>query len=302
MSRPALLSTAEGTSTGAFAAADWALLFAIAGVWGTSFLFIKNGLQSFGPGTLAMLRVGLGASTLALMPAARRTRIDRHDLPRVALLGLIWMAIPFVMFPIAERWVTSAVAGMLNGGAPLLTAVVAGVLLRRRPGRNQVLGLSVGFVGIVLVALPSLREGANEVRGVLCILVALVCYGLSSNLSVPLSQKYGSLAVQLRVQGFGLLFSLPYGLYGLTQPVHLTWTAVLSMLGLGVLGTGLAFVMAGRLFARVGPTRAMVFTYLMPIVSIVLGVVFLHEHVHGLAYIGAAFVLAGAYLATRAGR
>jgi drug/metabolite transporter (DMT)-like permease len=301
VSRPALISTAEGTSTHSFASTDWALFAGISLVWGASFLFIKNALHSFGPGTLALFRVGLGAATLALVPAARHARIDRADRPRFVLLGFIWMTVPLVMFPIAERWVSSAVAGMLNGANPLVTAVVASVLLQRRPGRSQLLGLAVGFVGIVLVALPSLQEGANEVRGVLCIVVALLGYGFSSNISVPLTQKYGSLVVQLRVQALGVVFSLPYGVYGLVHEVHVTRTAVLSMLGLGVLGTGLAFVLAGLLMARVGATRAMVFTYVIPVVSIVLGVVFLHEHVHALAYVGAGFVLAGAFLTTRAG-
>ena len=302
MSRPALLTTAEGTSDAAFGPTDWGLLALVSLIWGSSFVFIKNGLESFGPGTVAMLRVGLGAVTLSSIPAARRARIDRADLPRMALLSLIWMAIPQVMFPIAERWVSSAVAGILNGGLPVITAIVAASLLRRRPGSSQLVGLAIGLTGILLVALPSLRQGSNEVRGVLCIVVALVGYGLSANLSVPLTQKYGSLVMQLRLQAFAFVLSLPYGVYGLAHHVHLTWSAVLSMLALGIFGTGLAFVMAGQLIARVGATRAVVFTYLIPIVSIVLGVVFLREHVAALAYLGAGLVLAGAFLAARAGR
>jgi drug/metabolite transporter (DMT)-like permease len=301
MSRSSLITTAEGSTTGAFTSQDWGVLAVVSVVWGSSFLFIANGLESFHPATIGLLRITLGMVTLRLVPAARRVHIDRADRTRLMLLGALWMAAPFTLYPLAEQWVSSSVAGMLNGGMPLLVAVVASLMLRRRPGRSQLIGLCIGFAGIVAIGLPSLRESSAQGKGIAMIVGALLCYSISINLAVPMTQKYGSLAVQLRVQTYGVVFAAPYGIYGLRH-VHPKVGAVLSILALGVLGTGLAFVLAGRLMARVGATRGSVFTYVMPVVALALGVWFRNESVHGLAIAGCAFVLLGAFITSRAGR
>jgi drug/metabolite transporter (DMT)-like permease len=300
--RPSLLTTAEGTSAGAFGASEWGLVAAISVIWGASFLFIANGLDSFGPFTVGFFRVGLGALTLNVMAATRRRRIDREDWPRLLLLAVVWMAIPLTLFPIAEQWVSSSLAGMLNGGMPIVSAALAAVLLRRRPGRRPTIGLLVGFAGIVLVGLPSLGEGASEVRGVLLIGVALLCYGVAANVTVPLSQKYGALVTQARTQALGALLTLPGGLWGLTQKHDVELVPVLSILALGIGGTGLAFVLAGRLIGRVGATRGPIFTYFIPLVSIVLGVTFRDDRLHALSFVGLVLVLSGAWTASRAVR
>lgn len=300
--RSSLLRTSEGTSTSAFGASEWSLVAVISLIWGASFLFIANGLDSFDPFTVGFLRVGLGALTLNLLPAARARRIDREDWPRVVLLALVWMALPLTLFPLAEQWVSSSLAGMLNGGMPITSAILAAVLLQRRPGRKQLVGLLVGFAGIVLVGLPSLGEGASETRGVLLIVVALLCYGVASNLTVPLSQKYGGLVTQARTQALGALMTMPGGLWGLTQKHELALGPVLSILALGIGGTGLAFVLASRLIGRVGATRGPIFTYFIPIVSVVLGVLFRNDSLHALSLVGLVLVLSGAYTASRAGR
>jgi drug/metabolite transporter (DMT)-like permease len=299
-SRPSLLATTEGTSVGAFGSAEWGLVLAISLIWGASFLFIANGLDSFGPYTVGFFRVALGALTLNALPATRRRRIDREDWPRVCLLAVVWMAIPLTVFPIAEQWVSSSLAGMLNGGMPIVSATFAATLLHRRPGRRQTVGLLVGFAGIVLVGLPSLGNGASEVRGVLLIGVALLCYGVASNVTVPLSQKYGALVTQARTQGLGALLTMPGGLWGLTQKHDVKLVPVLSILALGIGGTGLAFVLAGRLIGRVGATRGPIFTYFIPIVSIALGVVFRDDRLYALSLVGLVLVLSGAWTASRA--
>ena len=268
-------------------------------IWGSSFLFIANGLESFDPFTVGFLRLVLGASTLLAIPAARAVKIDRADWPRVLLLGVVWMAIPLTLFPVAEQWVSSALAGMLNGAMPLLVAAIAAVLLRRRPGRVVTFGLLIGFAGVLLIAAPSLGEGGSEVRGVVLILLALCCYGISSNVQMPLTQRYGSLGVQLRVQTVGAALTAPIGLIQLRHAEPHA-VAVLSLLALGVLGTGLAFVVAGRLFAQVGATRGAIVTYLMPIVAVILGAVLRDDEVHLVAVGGMVLVLVGAIVVGRA--
>ena len=158
-----VLSTSEGTHLGDFGPTEWGLLAAAAGIWGSSFLFIAVGLDNFEPGLVTWLRILLGAFGLALAPASRRP-VDREDWPRIATIGVLWVAIPFTLFPLAQRTIDSSVAGMLNGAMPLMTAAVAALLLWKRPDRRQVGGLLIGFVGVVAISLPSLR-GATRLPG-----------------------------------------------------------------------------------------------------------------------------------------
>ena len=93
----------------------------VSGIWGASFLFIDIGLDAMPPGLITLLRVGLGAAALALVPRQRVT-YGRSDLRRIVLLSVVWVAIPFTLFPIAEQHVSSSVAGLLNGGTPIFAA------------------------------------------------------------------------------------------------------------------------------------------------------------------------------------
>jgi drug/metabolite transporter (DMT)-like permease len=298
--RAKLLSTTEGATNAAFGVTEWTLLAAISLIWGASFLFIANGVEAFAPATVGWMRLGFGMTTLSLIPAAR-VPIERSDRSRVLLLAVVWMAVPLTLFPFAEQRISSAVAGMLNGAMPLLVAAVAAVMLRRRPGRNQLVGLAVGFAGVVLISVPSLDSGSSSAIGVAMVLVAILGYAAAANLNVPLTQRYGSLGVQRVVQTTAFALTTPMGVWGLRSS-HFAWGPFLSVLTLGVVGTGLAFVLAGRLFARVGATRGSVFTYLMPPVALALGVVFRSEHVALLAVSGVPFVVLGALLTSRAGR
>jgi drug/metabolite transporter (DMT)-like permease len=302
--RGPLLSTSAGTHLDAFGGIEWALLAAVALIWGTSFLFMAIGLEAFAPGLITLARVGLGALALALVPRARRTRIHREDLPQVALLGVVWLGIPLLLFPVAQQWIDSSVAGMINAAMPLTTAVWAVVLLRRLPGRTQLIGLVVGFAGIVAVSLPEIPVGATATGtartavGTGLVFLAIVLYGLAANLAVPLQQRYGALPVLLRAQVAALLMVAPFGILALPDS-RWAWGPALAMLPLGVLGTGLAFVLMATLVGRVGGPRGSVAIYFVPLVAIVAGVVFRAEQVHPLALLGTVLVLAGAWITSR---
>ncbi|MGH8928820.1 MAG: DMT family transporter [Acidimicrobiia bacterium] len=297
MSNRRLITTAEGTSAAAFSPADWLLFLGPGLIWGSSFFLIAVGLGSLNPALITPMRLGFGLLALSLLPGARRP-IQKQDWPRIALLGLLWMAIPLSMFPYAEERVSSALTGMLNGGTPLFAAVVAWILLRRPPGPFQRWGLGLGFLGIVLIALPSLGRGRSEVIGIVLILIAITCYGISINLTVPLQQKYGAIPVFRRAQMVGLALTTPLAV-PFVAASRFEWGPVLAVAVLGVFGTGLAYVLMGKLAGRVGGTRASVSTYLIPVVSIILGVVLLDETVHPISLLGSAIVLVGAWLSSR---
>lgn len=296
-----LPATAEGTSAAPFEPLDWGLVALAAIIWGASFLLIAEGLETMEPGVVAWLRIAFGFSALALVPAARRSRIDRADLPRVVLVGTVWLAIPMTLFPVAEQWVSSSVAGMLNGSLPLFSAAISAFFLRRAPGRNQLIGIGVGFLGVVAISLPSMDGGSKTALGAGLVIVAMVSYGFAGNLLVPLQQRYGSIAVIWRAQLVGLVLTTPYALTGVGSS-SLAWKPLGSVFILGALGTGVAFVAAGTLMGRVGAARGAIVAYLIPVVALILGVLLRDEHVEAIAIAGLGLVLVGAYLTSRAGR
>jgi drug/metabolite transporter (DMT)-like permease len=300
VSRPQtrLLSTSHGTNREAFSFSDWGLFLTLVLIWGGSFLLIAIGLDHFHPGLVTFLRVGFGAATLALLPRARRSPVAREDWPRVAVLGIIWIALPLTFFPVAQQWINSAVAGMLNGAMPIFTAVVSVALLRELPGRRQALGLVIGFAGIAAISIPSAGGERTAIIGVLLVLAATICYAFATNIVAPLQQKYGSLAVLARVQWVAVLLVVPYGLVGLGES-EFAWSSLAATLAVGVLGTGLAFVLMGTLTGRVGATRASFITYVIPVVALVLGVVFRGDRVSPVAVVGVLAVIVGAFLASR---
>lgn len=295
--RSGLPSTAVGTNRDAFGASEWGLLAAIALIWGSSFLFMAIGLESFRPGVVTLARVGLGAATLALVPAARRG-IERSDVGRVALLGVIWIGIPLSLFPIAQQWIDSSVAGMLNGAVPITSVVWATVLLRALPGWRQLGGLAIGFVGVMAISLPEVVDSSATAVGTFLVIVAIVLYGLATNVAVPLQQKYGALPVLFRAQLAALVIVVPYGLLEVRGSTW-SWSAALAMIPLGMLGTALAFVFMATLVGRVGGPRGAIAIYFVPVVAIVLGVAFRDETIAPLAAMGVVLVLAGAWVASR---
>lgn len=288
------------TQGGSYEPADWGLLGGTALIWGSSFLFIAIGLESFPPALVTLLRLLLGTATLALVPRARRT-VPRAAWPRIALLGVLWMGIPFLLFPYAQQWIDSSLAGMLNGAVPLMTAAFATLLARRAPGGRQLVGLVLGFLGVVAISLPAVQGARATAVGAAMIVLATVFYGLSLNLAAPLQQRYGTLPVLLRAELAAAIVVAPLGLAGLPD-ASFAWSGLAALVALGCLGTALAFVGMVTLVGRVGATRASITIYFTPIVAIVLGAVFRNERITVAALVGTALVLGGAWLTSRAER
>jgi drug/metabolite transporter (DMT)-like permease len=295
--RRGVLTTSHGTHAGAFTPLDWGLFLAIGCIWGSSFLFIRIGLDAFAPGLITSLRILLGAAALWLVPAAR-SPMDRTDRPRLIVLSVLWVAIPFTLFPLAEQHITSGLTGLLNGALPIFAGVIGAVMLRRPPGRVQTVGLAIGFAGVAAIALPSLSAGSSEAIGVAMGLLATVCYGFAINIAAPITQRYGSLPVMARMLVWASIWTAPLGIIGLGES-EFAWPSFVAVATLGVLGTGLAFVLMGRLVSRVGSTRGSMATYLIPVVALMLGAIFLGEPVHPLSVLGIGLVILGAVLASR---
>jgi drug/metabolite transporter (DMT)-like permease len=214
---------------------------------------------------------------LSLVPAVRRP-ILKADRSRTAVLGLIWLAFPLSMFPYAEQHVSSALAGMLNGAVPLFVA--AGPAVWRAAAAGRLVGLAVGFLGTILIALPGLTASGSadgQAIGVLLILAALVSYGFAYSLSGPLQQRNGALPVIWRALGVAVVLTAPLGVPAVLAGRWSFWP-VASLVALGAGGTGVAYVLTAVAAGRLGDRR--VGEQLPhPVVALALGVGLRHEQV-----------------------
>ena len=277
---------------------DWILLIVPGVIWGASFRFIAEGLEAMGPNGVTFTRILVGFFTLALVPGSRRA-IRRDDWVGTALVGLLWMAFPLSMFPYAERHVSSALTGMLNGAVPLFIAIVAAGMARRWPSRGIAVGLAVGLAGAVLMGLPTLGQGRSTALGVLMILAALVSYGFALNIARPVQLRNGALPVIWRAQAIALALTAPLGVPEVLR-AHWSPEPLFSLLALGALGTGVAYVLTVMAAGRVGATKASATAFLIPPVALLLGVLVRDEHVAPLSVLGGAVCLVGAWLMRRA--
>src|SRR5436190_3997945 len=279
----------------------WLLVVVPGVIWGASFLFIAEGLQAVAPMGVTFVRIAVGFVTLSLVPSARRP-IVRGDRWKTALLGILWLAFPLSMFPLAEQHVSSALAGMLNGATPLFAALVASVLARRAPSRRVAAGLAIGFAGAALLALPGLSGASaatngvsSQTPGIVMILMALVSYAFAYSLARPLQQRNGALPVIWRALAVALVLTAPLGAPALAN-ARWTGRSVVSLLVLGALGTGVAYAMLATAAGRMDATRASANNFIIPVVSLLLGIGIRHEHVSPLSIVGAGVCLTGAWL------
>lgn len=279
-----------------FATRDWLMLSGVALTWGASFLFIDIGLEHFAPALVAFGRIAFGALTLGAFPAARGP-VPRSAWPQIVALGVTWMAIPFVLFAIAQQWIDSSLAGMINAATPLFVALVAASAVRRLPTRMQATGLIMGFAGVVAISLPSVGDGSNAL-GIALVIGAAFLYGFAFNIAGPLQRRYGSLPVIWRAQLVAVALVLPFAIVGAFHSTF-AWSSLLAVAALGSLGTALAFFWFTTLIGRVGSTRAAVAIYIVPVVAILLGALLNDESIHLAALLGTALVLTGAYLTSK---
>ena len=275
-------------------AAEWVILSLPGLIWGASYFFIADSLGAIGPGGVTLVRLVIGFLTLSFFPSARKP-VLRSDWWKIVALGVFWLAFPLSMFPFAERHVSSALTGMLNGANPLFTTSVAALIARKLPSRRVMAGIAIGIAGTIVMGLPTLSEGHSTVAGVGMILVALVSYGVALNLASPLQQRNGSLPVVLRAQLVAMVLIAPIGW---RDVLHVKWAPVplLALLALGALSTGIAFAIMAVSSGRFGAARASSTAFLIPAEALLLGVIFRHEHVALISMVGGIICVAGALI------
>jgi len=271
---------------------------ALALTWGASFLFIAVGLQGLSPAQVVLGRLVAGAVALAGISLATRQKLPTE--PRVwAHLGVVAVLLcvaPFLLFAWAEQSIASGLASIYNATTPLMTTLVALVALpQERPGRLRLFGLAAGFLGVLVVLGPWHGAGGGSLAAQTACLLATACYGVGFVYLRRFVSPRGlsSLSVATAQIGLGAVIMLILAPWIATGPVNLSPQVVVSVLVLGMAGTGLAYVWNTNLVAAWGAANASTVTYLTPIVGVSLGVLILAEPVTWNQPVGALIVVAG---------
>ncbi|MCE1253759.1 MAG: EamA family transporter [Anaerolineae bacterium] len=280
---------------------EWVRFSLLGLIWGTSFLWIKIAVAEVSPLVLVGFRTLFGAASLVIIFVLTRNadfnwKTLRPWLGVFSVVALINIAIPFVVISWSEQFISSGIASILNSSVPLFTMLMAPLFLKDdRWTLPKFLGLAIGFIGIVVIFLPELGQGLNQnLIGMAGMLLAALSYALAGIYSrryarglAPQMQSFLQLALaSLMVWTVTLLFDRPLVLP--QQPI--TW---LALLWLGILGSGLAYILFFSLLHAIGPTRTTTVTYIPPLVGVLLGMVFLGESITWMSILGGLLVIFG---------
>ncbi len=282
---------------------SWLPLYLIVGfIWGCSFIFIKSGLEFLSPIGVAFIRCALGAATLYTYARYKKIELPRglQSYFHIWVVSLLLNVFPGIFFALAETEVTSILAGIINAVTPLMT-LIAILLVNRseKPKSGQIVGLFIGFAGVLIVLGAWNGLGENPWWAVGILLLAVTCYGFSfpytRKFVIPLGYKTEAIvAQQLILASFTLApIYLVDGISINTLPTG----PVASMIALGVFGSGFAYMWNFKVMQIAGSAIASSVTYLTPVVAVIVGIIFLGERITCNEPLGALVVLVGAAIA-----
>ena len=275
------------------------IYLALGFVWGCSFIFIKLGLEFLTPFGVAFGRCALGA--LTLLAWAKYKGISLPESKRVLfhlwVVSLLLNVIPGVFFALAQTEVTSVLAGIINAVTPLMTLIAIMVVTRNeKPKRHQVVGIMIGFTGVLTVLGAWKGLGDNPLWAILILLAAVTCYGFSFPYSrrFVLPHKLAPESIAAGQVTLGALTLLPFFFYNGIDKYEYKAAPVFAMIALGVFGSGFAYIWNFKVMALAGSAIASSVTYLTPVVAVIVGAIFLQEKIHWYEPVGALIVLLGA--------
>jgi drug/metabolite transporter (DMT)-like permease len=282
----------------------WLIDFVLlAAMWGASFMFMRVAARDMGALPAAGLRVCIAA--LALLPLLLFKGLGaslRQHWKLTFAVGIINSAIPFVCFTYALLSITTGLSAILNATVPLFGALIAWLWLKDRPSGSRMVGLAVGFVGVAMLAWDEASftpdaSGASSGWAVLACLMACLCYGTAASIAKRFMGGLPSLVSATGSQMGAALFLLPLTLW--FWPTHMpslqAWGAVVV---LGVVCTGLAYILYFRLIERAGPARALSVTFAIPAFAVFYGVLLLGESITPWMVVCALVIIAGTSLST----
>jgi drug/metabolite transporter (DMT)-like permease len=281
---------------------DWLTLLALGFMWGTSYVFIRLGVETLGTFTLIAARLGIGLALLATVVVLAREPLPRD--PRtyghLVVMAVINIVLPFALITTAERSVDSNLAAIINGTVPLFVIFFAALFLHDEPLTvNRLVGLVVGYLGVMVLVSKTLLGGgtSSNISGELALVASAVCYGAGAVYARRNVRGLRPMIPALFQVGFAFVIVAVIAL-ATEQPFGPGWTggAILAVVWLGLLGSGFAYLANFRLLSRIGATRASLVAYLLPVVGIIAGALVFAEQVDPRLIAGTILILAGVAL------
>lgn len=280
----------------------WTLLFALALIWGSSFILIKKGLVGLSPYQLGALRIIFTSLFLLIIGFRSLTEIKQYQWKHIAITALFGTFLPAFLFAVAETKVSSSICSILNSLTPLNTLLIGIITFGMMFKRSQFIGVVIGLIGTGILIFNGKQESsnANYIYAVL-VIIASICYALNVNLIKkylsdvkPLSITTGNFSVML-IPALVVLFSTNF-LEIVTLPT--TQHSMLFIMILGIVGTGVANILFFKLIQMSSPVFASSVTYLIPIVAFFWGLLD-NEMLTPFQFVGAFIILIGVYLANK---
>ncbi|MBI2914231.1 MAG: DMT family transporter [Chloroflexi bacterium] len=275
-----------------------ATLLILGGVWGASFLFIKVVVEETSPMELVAGRLLFGALAIGLVMVLRRTPLPRRPslLGKVCLMALMSNVVPFLLIAWAEVHIASGTASVLNSTMPLFTALFAAAFLAEEHfTAARLAGLMAGFLGVVVLAGSDVVHITDsDVLGQMAVVAAAACYGFGAVFARTLLRSEEPLTLSGLQLLAGTVMAMPLLLALEGAPDYsLSLEAWLSLVTLGVVGSGLAYVAYLWLVDHVGSVRTSLVTYVIPVVGLLLGWAVLDEQIGINTGAGAALIILG---------
>lgn len=275
------------------------IYLALGVVWGCSFIFIKLGLEFLTPFGVAFGRCALGAVTLLAWAKYKGIPLPKSKslLFHLWVVSLLLNVLPGVFFALAETEVTSILAGIINAVTPLMALLAIMVVTRDdKPKLYQVVGILIGFTGVLTVLGAWKGPGDNPLWAILILLAAVTCYGFSFPYSrrFVLPHKLAPESIAAGQVTLGAITLLPFFIYNGIEKYEFQTSPVFAMIALGVFGSGFAYIWNFKVMALAGSAIASSVTYLTPVVAVIVGVIFLQESIYWYEPVGALIVLLGA--------
>ena len=274
-------------------------LLLLASLWGASFIFMRIGSPEFGPVLFIALRT-LTASLflLPLVFISKKQAAFTGYKARIFIVGIFNTAIPFVLFSYATLTLSGGLTSVLNATTPMFSAIVAYLWFRDKMSFTAALGLFIGFAGVYLLMLDKTALGQQAILlPSLAALLASLCYGISANFTKKYLTGISSTVLAAGSQVSATLVLLPISFFFIPTEIP-SGSAIISVLLLGVLCTGIAYIIFFHLIANLGPARAVSVTYLIPAFGLFWGSLFLDEVITLNMLIGCGCILTGVALAT----
>ena len=284
---------------GALRATDFAQLLALGAIWGSSYPFMRVATRELSPPALVATR--LVFATVFFLPwLLKRERIVtiRARWKALLLLSAMNSAVPFMLLAYCTQQLSGSVAAIINATVPFFAAIVAWAWLKDKPRSVQWWGLLIGFAGVVVLVFPKLQSGSpSSALAVGAGLTAALLYAISANFTKKVLAEVEPMTIAVAGTMFATLLALPIGLATLPAKMP-SATALAAAATLGVLCTAIAYIIFYRLFASIGPTKAVTVTFLIPLFSVIWGVLFIDERVTWNLAAGGGLILGGMVLTT----